>query len=50
MDLFVARQQLTEITYFVQPLLVIAHPGFHQQTRNPILHLNHLAHQQLSVA
>src|ERR1700682_6407691 len=39
-----------EIACFVQPLLVIAHPGFHPQTRNPILHLHPLAHPQLSVA
>src|SRR5712692_11712764 len=31
--LFVGREQLTEVAYFVQPLLVVAHSGFHQQTR-----------------
>jgi ABC-type bacteriocin/lantibiotic exporter with double-glycine peptidase domain len=34
----------------VQPPFVVTHSGFHQQTRNPILHLHHLAHQQVSIA
>jgi len=41
---------LTEVLYFVQPLLVMADPCFHQQTGDAILHLHHLAHQQVSVA
>src|SRR5439155_17796772 len=40
----------TEIPHFVQPPLVVAHSGFHQQTGDPILHLHHLAYQQVSVA
>ena len=34
----------------MQPLLVMAHTGFQQQTRDPVLHLHHLAHQQVPVA
>src|SRR5205823_10816415 len=34
----------------VQPPLVVAHSCFHQQTGDPILHLHHQAHQQVSVA
>jgi hypothetical protein len=37
-----------EIKRFLgKPLLVVAHSGFHQQTRDSILHLHHLAHQQV---
>lgn len=46
----VAREQLAKTSHFVQPLLVIARPGIHQQARDPILHLHHLALQQVSVA
>jgi hypothetical protein len=28
----------------------MAHSGFQQQARNPVLHLHHLAHQQMAVA
>src|SRR6266849_1126856 len=48
--LLVGREQLTEVAHFVQPLLVVTHSGFHQQTRDPILDLHHLAHQQVAVA
>jgi hypothetical protein len=34
----------------MQPLLVVAHPGFHQQARDPVLHLHHLLDQQPAVA
>src|SRR5215472_16209119 len=27
----------------------MAHARFHQQTRDPVLHLNHLAHQQVAI-
>src|SRR5438128_3190980 len=50
MHVLVSREQLAEIAHFVQPLLVVAHSGFHQQTRDPILHLHHLPHQQVPVA
>jgi hypothetical protein len=34
----------------MQSLLVVAHPGFHQQARDPVLHLHHLLDQQPAVA
>jgi len=34
----------------VQPLLVVAHSGLHQQTRNAVLHLYHLLQHQVPVA
>ena len=34
----------------MQPLLVMADPCFHKQTGDAILHLHHLAHQQVAVA
>jgi hypothetical protein len=33
----------------MQPLFVMAHSGFQQQTRDSILHLNRLANQQMPV-
>jgi hypothetical protein len=29
---------------------VVTHSGFHQEARDPILHLNHLAYQQVTIA
>ena len=34
----------------MQSLLVVAHTGLHQQARDPVLHLNHLLHQQSTIA
>src|SRR5205814_7851343 len=48
--LFVVCKQLAEIAHFVQPLLVVADSGLHQQTGDAILHLHHLAYQQVAVA
>jgi len=50
MDLFVCREQLTKVTHFVQSLLVMGHSSFHQQARDPILHLHHLAFEQMPIA
>src|SRR5437879_13570817 len=36
-DLFIGREQLTEVAHLMEPLLVVTHAGFHQQTRNPVL-------------
>jgi hypothetical protein len=38
------------VLYFMEPLLVVGHPGFHQEARDPALHLDHLPHQQMPVA
>ncbi len=40
----IGGEQLPEIANSMEPLLVVAHSGFHQQTRDAILHLHHLAH------
>lgn len=34
----------------MKPLLVVAHAGFRQQTRDSILHLNHLTHEKVAVS
>jgi hypothetical protein len=34
----------------MEPVLVVGHPGLHQEARDPVLHLNHLPHQQMPVA
>src|SRR5882757_3294307 len=39
-----------KIAGLVQSLLVVAHPGFHQQRADLDFHLHHLAHQQVAVA
>jgi hypothetical protein len=49
-DIGVGRQQFREIAGLVQPLLVIAHTGFHQQRADLDFHLHHLPHQQVAVA
>src|SRR5215472_15860593 len=41
-------QQLAEVAGLVQPLLVVAHSGFHQQHRNLVLHLHHLPNQEVA--
>src|SRR5882724_10074513 len=46
----VGRQQFAEIAGFVQPLFVVAHPRFHQQHADLVLHLHHLPDQQVAVA
>src|SRR5258708_27588742 len=49
-NLFVARHQFREVTQLVQPLLVVTHSGLHQQTRNAVLHLDHLLQHKVPVA
>src|ERR1700682_378936 len=48
--LVVARHQLREVTQLMQPVLVVAHSGLHQQTRNAVLHLDHLLQHKIPVA
>src|ERR1017187_7289847 len=43
-------RETIKVAHLVQPLLVVAHTGLHQQARDPVLHLNHLLYQQSAVA
>ena len=49
-DLFVGRHQLIKIAHPVQPQLVVAHPGLHQQAGYTVLHLYRLPQHQAAVA
>src|SRR5260370_15072222 len=47
MDLLVLGEQFSEVTHLVQSLLVVLHTRLHQETRDTVLHLHHLSHQQM---
>src|ERR1700737_4527816 len=48
-NFLVLGEQFTEITHLVQSLLVVLHTCLHQQSRDTVLHLHHLPHQQMPV-
>src|SRR6266849_6742962 len=48
-DLLVGRQQGAKVTNLVEFLLVVAHPGFHQQNGDFVFHLHHLLDQQVAI-
>ena len=48
-DLFVGGEQLREVAHAVQPQLVVAHAGLHQQSGDPILHLHGLPLDQIAI-
>jgi hypothetical protein len=45
----VGGKQFAEIPHLVQPLLVVLHTCFHQESREPVLHLHHLPHHQMPI-
>jgi hypothetical protein len=47
---FIGGHELGEVAHLVQPLLVVADTGLHQQTGDTVLHLHHLLHHQVPVS
>jgi hypothetical protein len=43
-------KQIFEVAHLVKPVLTVIHPGFHQNSRYPVLHLHSLPDHQVPVA